>query len=102
FARPVLAEREHIAERAKRASVRRARAEGASQVLASLMEQRLRPVGVDPESVEWDAWRRPDGRWSVTTQWRQHNKPRSASWIFDVPARSVSPSDDPARALVEG
>jgi septal ring-binding cell division protein DamX len=100
YATPVLAERAHIADRAQRASVRRKGAEGPARLLADAVGERLRSRGVDPESVEWDAWRREDGRWTLVADYRSGEQPRHAEFVFDAPGRYVVADDDEARWLV--
>jgi hypothetical protein len=61
FAGPVLAERDHIASLAQRASVRRrGGADAPTRNLGAWVTERLRTRQVDPASAEWDAWRRED------------------------------------------
>ena len=70
YAAPVLAERAHVAQRAQRASIRRRPVEGvataASRTLGDAVGGHLRAQNVDPDTVSWDAWRREDGRWTLT------------------------------------
>ena len=99
FASPVLAEREHIADRAQRTAIRRQGGEGPAPLLGDTVEHRLRADGVEDETISWDAWRRNDGRWVVATSWRAGAKMTTATWVFDPAGRSVSPADDAARAL---
>src|SRR4051812_26997462 len=100
YAVPVLAERAHIADRAQRASVRRAGGEGPSRVLADAVAERLSARNVDPGTVEWDAWRRDDGRWTLVADYRSGESARHAEFIFDAPGRYVVAEDDEARWLV--
>lgn len=100
YAVPVLAERAHIADRAQRASVRRAGGEGPTRVLADAVAERLRTLDVDPLSVEWDAWRRDDGRWALVADYRTPEDTRHAEFTFDAPGRYVVAEDDQARWLV--
>lgn len=100
FAMPVLAERAHIAERAQRSSVRRKGGEGPARILGDAVAERLRDCNVDPDSVEWDAWRREDGRWTLVADFRSGDQGRHAEFIFDTPGRYVVPTDDEARWLV--
>ena len=65
FAGPVLAEREHVAQRAQRSSVRRRNGDGA-RILGEAVESHLRSINVGADTVAWDAWRREDGRWVLT------------------------------------
>ena len=66
FAAPVMAERAHVAERAQLASVRRRANESGARTLGEAISAHLRSHNIDPDSVEWDAWRREDGRWTLT------------------------------------
>jgi hypothetical protein len=100
YATPVLAERAHIAERAQRASVRRKGSEGPSRPLHEAVDERLRGRNVDPDTVDWDAWRREDGRWTLTADYRSGEHPRHAEFVFDAPGRYVVADDDEARWLV--
>jgi Protein of unknown function (DUF3071) len=100
YAVPVLAERAHIADRAQRASVRRTTGEGPARVLADAVAERLRGRDVDPASVEWDAWRREDGRWALVADYRSGESARHAEFVFDAPGSYVLAEDDEARWLV--
>src|SRR3954451_19261530 len=100
YATPVLAERAHIADRAQRASVRRRSSDGPARPLAEAVAERLRGRNVDPESVEWDAWRREDGRWTLVADYRSGESPRHAEFVFDAPGRYVVPEAEEARWLV--
>ena len=66
FAAPVLAERAHVAQRAQLSSVRRRSGDTGARTLGEAVAAQLRAVGVDASAVEWDAWRREDGRWTLT------------------------------------
>ncbi|MDQ6642556.1 MAG: septation protein SepH, partial [Actinomycetota bacterium] len=61
---------------------------------------RLREEGVDPESVEWDAWRRDDGRWTLVATYHHDNEARRAAFSFDQPGHFVMADDDEGRWLV--
>jgi hypothetical protein len=100
YATPVLAERAHIADRAQRASVRRTSSEGPARVLRDAVAERLSARNVDPESVEWDAWRRDDGRWTLVADYLSGESARHAEFVFDAPGRYVVAEDDEARWLV--
>ena len=89
YATPVLAERAHIADRAQRASVRRKWSEGPARLLGDAVADRLRARNVDPESVEWDSWRREDGRWTLVADFRSGEGARHAEFVFDAPGRYV-------------
>lgn len=100
YATPVLAERAHIADRAQKASVRRTNGEGPARILADAVAERLRGRNVDPETVEWDAWRREDGRWTLVADYLSGGSERHAEFVFDAPGRFVVAEDDEARWMV--
>ena len=100
YATPVLAERAHIADRAQRASVRRKSTDGPARILGDAVAERLRARNVDPSSVEWDAWRREDGRWTLVADYRSGESSRHAEFVFDAPGRYVVAEDDEARWLI--
>ncbi|MCW4464465.1 septation protein SepH [Glutamicibacter sp. MNS18] len=73
---PVLAERAHIAELARRVEVsgpqtdaeyREAFGEEPAD-LGSMVSHRLGQLGIDPDNVEWDSWKDPEGQWMVTAK----------------------------------
>ena len=104
FVAPVIAEREHVVEQALRSAVRRAGADGPGPVLEPTVVDRLRSKGVGgkgvaEESLEWDAWRRDDGRWTVQVSYPLDGRDRVAQWSYDAGAHSVVALDDDARAL---
>jgi len=103
FAAPVLAERQHVADRAQRSSVRRG--EGAptphgARTLGDAVASHLRSLNVDPDTVEWDAWRREDGRWSLTGQYAAADRSGTAELSFDPPGNYVTLDNEDARWLV--
>jgi hypothetical protein len=100
YATPVLAERAHVADRAQRASVRRKGSDGPARVLGDAVAERLRSRNIDPGAVEWDAWRREDGRWTLVADYQSGESPRHAEFVFDAPGRYVVAEDDEARWLV--
>lgn len=100
YAGPVLAERAHIAERAQRASIRRRAGEGPARVLGDTVYEQLRSRNIDPDSVEWDSWRRDDGRWTLVATVDERDSTRRAEFTFDVQGRYAVAEDDDARWLV--
>ncbi|MFI7064227.1 septation protein SepH [Kribbella sp. NPDC050124] len=108
FAGPVLAERDHIASLAQRASVRRrGGADAPTRNLGAWVTERLRTRQVDPASAEWDAWRRDDGRWAVRVSYfvesadeAEQKDEKIAMFAYDAPGRYAVPDDDEARWLV--
>jgi len=108
FAGPVLAERIRVVEEAKRARARRA-GEGHPVPFGELIADRLSRHGLDPTAVRWDAYRRPDGGWTVTAGFTAIEQDRLAKFSFGLLNRTVSAldalaadllSDRPVRALL--
>lgn len=102
FAAPVLAERQHVADRAQRSSVRRGEGghAGGARTLGDAVAAHLRSMNVDPDSVAWDAWRREDGRWSLTGSFAAGERSGTAELTFDAPGNYVTLENDDARWLV--
>ena len=97
FATPVLAERAHVAQTAQRSSVRRRSAESSSaaRTLGDAAEANLHDLGVAADEVQWDAWRREDGRWTLVADFGE----RRAEFTYDMPGRYVTADNDHARLL---
>jgi hypothetical protein len=101
FAHPVIQERARVAEQARDARVRLS--EGTpSIVLQQFMTDRLRLIDSDLEDVVWDAYRSDDGTWQVTGAWRAGEKSGTTRWTFDIPSRTVAPSDAATTDFAEG
>jgi hypothetical protein len=100
YAVPVMAERQHMAERAQRSAVRRRNTEGPTLQLWDAVALQLRTEQVDPMSCQWDAWRREDGRWTVTASYRVEQGERTGTFAFDALSRYAVADDDEARWLV--
>lgn len=103
FAAPVLAERQHVAERAQRSSVRRTdggQAASGTRTLGDAAASHLRSANVDPDTIEWDAWRREDGRWSLTATYSSPERSGTAELTFDAPGNYVTLDNEDARWLV--
>lgn len=101
YANPVLAERAHIASRAQRSSVRRKSGDaGGARTLGDAVAVTLRAYNVDPTSVEWDAWRREDGRWSMTGQYAAPRRTGTAKFTYDPPGNYVTLDNEDAKWLV--
>jgi Protein of unknown function (DUF3071) len=96
---PVLAERQHIAELARRSHVRRKNAEGPARQLRDVVSERLRGRDIDPDSVTWDAWRRDDGRWAVQASYLSGESERTGRFWYDPAGRYCVADDDEARWL---
>ncbi|GAB3666266.1 septation protein SepH [Nocardioides korecus] len=100
FAGPVLAERQHVAQLAQKASVRRRSTEaGGARVLGEAAETFLAAHGLHDDDLEWDAWRRPDGRWALVATFAVDGRPARAEFVHDLPGRFVVAENDDARVL---
>jgi hypothetical protein len=104
YAAPVLAERAHVAQRAQRASIRRRPVEGgaasAARTLGDAVGSHLRSRNVDPDTVGWDAWRREDGRWTLTGTYTTTGRVGAAHFSFDAPGNYVVADDEDAHWLL--
>jgi hypothetical protein len=106
YAAPVLAEREHVAERAQRSSIRRPAGEAApstghgARTLGDAVTGHLHGRNVDPEVVAWDAWRREDGRWALTARFSVQGRDGLAELTYDQPGNFVVLDNGDARWLV--
>lgn len=102
---PVLAEREHVAERAQKASIRRTPGETSaahtqSRVLGDAVASQLRAIGADPTGVTWDAYRRETGRWVLTGTYTSGERNGTARFTYDAPGNYVLTDNDDARWLI--
>ena len=104
YAAPVLAEREHVAQRAQKASVRRRAGDGTGNAgarnLGDAVGAYLRSLNVDPGVVTWDSWRREDGRWALTGDYSASDRTGSAQFTFDGPGNYVVADNADARWLI--
>lgn len=102
---PVLAEREHVAGRAQKASIRRTPGEAGaahtqSRVLGDAVASQLRAIGADPSGVTWDAYRRETGRWVLTGAYTSGERNGTARFTYDAPGNYVLTDNDDARWLI--
>jgi hypothetical protein len=98
FATPVLAEREYMCEQARKTPIRRKHVGGAGVLLGVLVDENVAAGGSSPDDVQWDSWRREDGRWTVVIS--PTNAPQPATFLFDAKSRYVLPADEFAHDLV--
>lgn len=115
---PVRAERDYVARQAQGVEVAAPLSAthdgyrstfGDSPVnLGDMVNHRLKAFGVDPDSVEWDAWRRPDSTWDVVARFDLGNDSQvsvgeepPARWTFSPLRKSVSNSNRWAQLLSE-
>ncbi len=101
YATPVLAERAHVAQGAMRASVRRRPTESSSAArnLGEASAIYFSDLSLHDRDVEWDAWRRPDGRWALVAEYAVSGRPRRAEFTHDLPGRYVVADNDEARMM---
>ena len=88
-----------MAQTARRASVRRRSGESSSagQTLGEAAELFFGDHTLHDEDVEWDAWRRADGRWALVASYTIGGQPRTAEFSHDLPGRYVVAENDEAR-----
>ncbi|TYL45874.1 DUF3071 domain-containing protein [Nocardioides sp. BGMRC 2183] len=103
YVAPVVAERQHVAERAQRASLRRGPGESGPsglRVLGETVAVHLRSVGADPTTVVWDAFRQETGRWVLSADFTATPRSGTAKFVFDPPGNYALADNDDARWLV--
>ncbi|MGH3347511.1 MAG: septation protein SepH [Nocardioides sp.] len=109
FAAPVLAERQHVAERAQRSSVRRtgqsgqpgpSGQSGGARTLGDAIGTYLRGLNVDPDTISWDSARREDGKWTLTGEFATAARSGVARFTFDAPGNYVVSDNDDATWLL--
>ncbi|WP_183407666.1 septation protein SepH [Nocardioides marmoriginsengisoli] len=101
FAAPVLAERAHVAQTAVKSSIRRASADSSpvGRTLDEASRQHLMAISVRADQVEWDAWRRDDGRWHLAGMYEAQGSVHLAEFTYDQPGRYVVADNDEALLL---
>ncbi|WP_442939999.1 septation protein SepH [Nocardioides sp. B-3] len=100
FAAPVLAERAHVAERARASSLRRKAGDTGARTLGEAVSAHLHGFNIDPGTVEWDARRREDGRWTPDGPVPHPQRKGRATFAFDMRGNFVTSEDEDARWLV--
>jgi hypothetical protein len=101
YAAPVLAERAHVVGMAIAGTVRRRTEAASTRGLKATVAMRLLQRGLDIDEVEWDAWKRPDGRWVVQASYASGSAQHVATFLFDLPGRFSLADNDEARWLIE-
>ena len=94
FVGPVLREREHVADQARRA--RLAGTNGPSPLLGDLVTAAAIRRSVDPDEIGWDSARREDHTWVVSTAWPDGS---AALWALDLLRHQATPLDSAARKI---
>lgn len=115
---PVLAEREHVAQMARKVEVSTATpaSDGYRSAfgdnpatLGEMVMHRLAAFGIDPRTLRWDAWRVHDGTWTVTadfepgSEWAASSigEPAPARWTFHTGRKSLHNANRWAQQLSE-
>ncbi len=97
YAGPLLAEREYVVTQALSTELRRT---GAAVSFADSVAAVVAPTGFSPESIQWDSYRREDGKWIVTASlpgWKHGDK---AVFTYDHSGHNLHALDDVARRLL--
>ena len=71
-----------------------------ARTLGDAVASHLRALNVDPDGVDWDAWRREDGRWALTAAYVSPKRKGTAAFTYDAPGNYVVTENDDARWLV--
>lgn len=91
---PVLAERDWMAHQARRVEVAapqpghdlyRSTFGEDPALLGDMVRHRLTSLGMDPATAHWDAWRNPEGSWTIALDFSTDGLEGSASSIGDRP-----------------
>lgn len=100
FVAPVLAERAHVAERAQGASLRRETSGAGARTLGEAVATHLATGPMRADTVEWDSWRRDDGRWTLAASFVSDARTGRGHFTYDMRGSYVVADDDDARWLV--
>ncbi|WP_461189867.1 septation protein SepH [Arthrobacter sp. Z4-13] len=114
---PVLAEREYVAQQARKVEVAspspghdiyRSAFGDNPATLADMVAHRLSAHGIDPSTVEWDSWRRQDGTWTVQASFETNaggqagiGEEPPALWTFSPARKSLQNANRWAQQLSE-
>ena len=98
YAGPVLSERAYMAGRARETYIRRS---SEDELLEDAVLRQLSGINVDTLALEWDSFRREDGRWNVSVRWSVGAGDGIGNWIFDPMSQTVISIDNEARWLLE-
>lgn len=97
FAPPVLQERAYVAQKASGTIIRKASGTGP---LIDVVIAKLSALNIDEDKLEWDAFRREDGRWTISLSYPNKETSRKATWLYDARNSALVPSDEEARWLI--
>jgi hypothetical protein len=114
---PVLAEREYVAQQARKVEVAspspghdiyRSAFGDNPATLNDMVAHRLSAHGIDPSTVEWDSWRRQDGTWTVSASFEPNTGGKAgigeeppALWTFSPTRKSLQNANRWAQQLSE-
>ncbi len=114
---PVLAEREYVAQQARKVEVAspspahdtyRSVFGDNPASLNDMVNHRLSAHGIEPSTVEWDSWRRQDGNWTVAARFETTKDGTSgigeeppALWTFSPARKSLQNTNRWAQQLSE-
>lgn len=121
---PVLAEREHIAELARRVEVSGPQTDAEYREvfgeepadLGTMVVHRLHQLNIDAEHARWNSWKDPEGQWIVTVQFdsplhsenvesldngSNEDKENIAKWAFTPSRKSLKNLNRWAQTLSE-
>jgi hypothetical protein len=114
---PVLAEREYVAQQARKVEVAspspghdiyRSAFGDNPATLADMVAHRLSAHGIDAATVQWDSWRRQDGTWTVSASFEADTGGKAAIgeeppalWTFSPTRKSLQNANRWAQQLSE-
>ena len=99
FAGPILQERVYILDQAFAVVLRKESARD-QETFEDVVIARLAPMGVDSDSLSWNAWRIDDGTWTIDLSYPNRDGHGSATWNFDLNRRSVTATNENARWML--
>ena len=99
FAGPILQERLFILDQASSVVLRKESARD-QETFEDVVISRLAPLGVDSDSLTWNAWRIDDGTWTIDLAYPNRDGHGSATWNFDLNRRSITATNENARWML--
>lgn len=99
FAGPVLAEREHAATTAQRATVRRRNENHSLRTLGAVVTTALQIQGISEADIVWDAWRDAERNWRIIVTWK--DSPTKAEFLYHTRGQYSTATNQPARQLID-
>ncbi|MTB21479.1 MAG: DUF3071 domain-containing protein [Actinobacteria bacterium] len=99
FSSPIVQERSFIIDKAHAVIVRREPGQDPITLFDAVIS-RLAPRNISQEDLAWNAWRHPDGTWSLSLSYPNSDGHGDAIWEFDPTRRSVVAQDENARWMM--